>query len=67
MRNILIAAIAVAGIGLLGTSSTFAAPASGSAIRDIATATSSVQDVRTCVWKYRHGPHSRRDRWKHCW
>lgn len=66
MRNILIAAITVAGIGLLGTSSTFAAPASGSAIRDVATATSNVQDVRTCVWKTRHRPMSGRDRWKHC-
>ena len=67
MRSMLIAAMTVMGIALLGASATFAAPASGSAIRDVATATSKAQNVRTCVWKSRHLYRSRRDRWKYCW
>lgn len=62
MRNILLTVATVAGLGLLGTSGALAAPAAGAAIRDAATATTSIQDARFCKW--RHREHSRR--WKDC-
>ena len=66
MRSMLIAAIAVVGLGLLGTSGAFAAPANGTLVRDALATTSSVQDVRTCIIKFRHKPFSRRDKYKFC-
>jgi hypothetical protein len=61
MRNILIAMATVAGLGLLGTSGALAAPANGTVVRDVAAATSSLQDVkRWCkTW---HREHSRREK-----
>ena len=46
MRTIVIAMLTAAGIGLVGTSSTFAAPASGAAIADLAAAESLIADAR---------------------
>lgn len=68
MRNILIAAVAAAGIGLLGTSASFAAPASGSVLRDLDAATSNMQDVRYCRVRCYHRTYSSR-RWcvRRCW
>lgn len=46
MRKVLIAMLAVGGMGILGTSSTFALPANGNTIGGAAATTSIVQDVR---------------------
>ena len=61
MRNILIAMATVTGLGLIGTSSALAAPASGTVLRDAVASTSGIQNVRRwCrVW---HRPHSRREK-----
>jgi len=71
MRATLIAVVTAAGIGLLGTSTTFAAPASGTVLRDLNAAMSDVQDVRYCRWWRRcwHGYYSRRwcRVWRRCW
>lgn len=66
MRSMLIAAVMAAGIGLLGTSSTFAAPASGTVIRDVANGQANVQDVwcRVRCW---HRGWSRRWCRRWCW
>lgn len=66
MRSIMIAAVTAAGIGLLATSSSFAAPASGAGIRDIANAGSNVEHV-WCRWRCRHGGWSRRWCRRWCW
>ncbi len=71
MRSIVITAVAAAGIGLLGTSGAFAAPASGTILRDLADATSNTQDVRYCRLFRRcwHGGYSRRwcNVYRRCW
>lgn len=67
MRNILIAAVTVAGLGLLGTSGAFAAPAAGAVVRDLATASSNAQDVRYCFRRCWHNSHSHREcGWREC-
>jgi len=60
-----------AGIGLLGTSGTLAAPANGVVIGDLAAAESAIQDAqwnrRRCrVW-CRHWGYSYRRCWRRCW
>jgi NAD/NADP transhydrogenase alpha subunit len=61
MRSILITAVTVAGLGLVGVSAAAAAPANGAVVRDITTATSSIQDVR--MWcRMTHRGFSRRTR-----
>lgn len=71
MRATLIAVVTAAGIGLLGTSSAFAAPANGTVLRDLAAQTSNTQDVAYCRWWRRcwHGGWSRRwcRVWRRCW
>jgi hypothetical protein len=70
MRTILIAAVTAAGIGLLGTSASFAAPASGTMLRDLTAQTSNTQSAY-CRWWRRcwHQGWSRRwcRTWNRCW
>jgi hypothetical protein len=49
MRPLLFATLLAAGIGLVGTAPTFAAPASGAAIGDAATLTDAVEQAQVIV------------------
>jgi hypothetical protein len=65
MKTTLIAMVMAAGLGLAGTSSSFAAPASGTVLRGLDAATSNIQDVRWCRTRCWHRGWSRRfcNRW----
>ena len=63
MRKIIIFATVVAGLGVLSTSQSIGAPASGGAILDALKSTSPIQDVRVFCYNRRSG---RFLHWGHC-
>ncbi|MDX2204192.1 MAG: hypothetical protein NW223_15685 [Hyphomicrobiaceae bacterium] len=65
MRSLALAALAAAGFALLGTSSSIAAPAGGTVLAPLSTA-SPVTQVR-CRTVCRHRWYSRRHCWRQCW
>lgn len=66
MRSLILAGVAAAGFGLLGASSTIAAPAGGTVLAPLSTQ-SSVVDVRyRCYNVCGHRWHSRRGCWRRC-
>jgi hypothetical protein len=71
MRSIAIAVVLAAGIGLAGTSSTFAAPANGTVLGEMAGTNSSVEQVWCRVWRrcwHRTYTSYRWCRWwRRCW
>jgi hypothetical protein len=64
MRNIVIATLIAAGIGLIGVSAGSAAPASGAALNQVATKSASTIEVQW--WRHRHRCHGPRSRWWWC-
>jgi hypothetical protein len=65
MRAIILAALTAAGIGLIGTSSTFAAPASGPGLFGAALENSMVEEAQ---WRRRRGVRCVRvHRWRSSW
>jgi hypothetical protein len=67
MRAILIAMLTAGTIGLVGASTTSAAPVNNAALATAAAATSPVVNVRTyCYRHYRHTSRRRFLHWGHC-
>ncbi len=65
MRATLLAALMAAGIGLIGTSNTFAAPASGPAMLGAALENSMLEEAQ---WRRRRGTRCVRvHRWRSSW
>ena len=65
MRSLVLAGFAVAGFAFFGTSSSIAAPAGGTVLAPLSTA-SPVTNVR-CRTFCRHRWSSRRHCWRQCW